>query len=120
MAGQCAAGNASRKAQLVLDPRAGAGLAVVRVAVPAEEVLQPPHIGLIGRADQDGTAGGRLHQRNDPQDQRTQHTLAEIGLRDDERPQLFGRHHRHFHVCLCVTIDQRCPTRQSISRVTVK
>jgi hypothetical protein len=47
-----------------------------------------------------------LDQRHAAQDQRAHDALAEVGLGDDQRAQLLGRHDQRLDVFVGVAIDQ--------------
>ena len=95
--------------------RLGIGIGIerlVRVAIAAQEVLQPEHIAAVGIADDEGSAGPRLDQPHAAQDQGTHDPLAELGFRHQQRAQAFGCDDERFDRTLRDRVHKRRPARQ--------
>ena len=85
---------------------------LVRVAVAREKAFQPQHIGVIGSADDDRSAGAASQQPDAAQDQGPHDPLAELGFLDQQIAQPARRNHQDFDGLSRHTVDQRRPTRQ--------
>jgi hypothetical protein len=60
-------------------------------AVASEEVRQPRHVRGLDRPDEDRASESDLDQRYAAEDERAQDALAQLGLRDEQRPQRLRR-----------------------------
>ena len=80
---------------------------MVRIAVAGEKSLQVDDAGRILRPDQYRAADAALDQADPAQDQRAHDALAEISLRDQQRPQLVRRDQERLDIALGMAVDQR-------------
>ncbi len=88
--------------------RVGVGVRVelmVRMSAPAEEVLEPQHVAVIGAADDDRPGPG-LDQTDAAEDQRAHDLLAEFRLRHQQRAELLRRNDERLDRSLGVGVDQ--------------
>ena len=84
----------------------------MRMAVAAQKAREPQHVAVLGAADDHRPAGAGLEQPDAAQDQRAHDALAELGLRDQQRPQPVRRDDQRLDRSLRVRVDQRRPARQ--------
>ena len=85
-----------RRRRVALDDVARLGVGrrveeVMGMAVPVEEILEPGDGGRCRRADEHRAAGAGADQRDAAQDERAHDALAELGLGDQQRPEVLGR-----------------------------
>ena len=86
----------------LLDQRAGLFVrlgveALMRMAVAAQEVSKPQHVAVAGAADDHRAAAAGLDQPDASQNQGPHDALAEVGFRDQQRPQPVGRDDERVH-----------------------
>jgi hypothetical protein len=96
---------------VLLEQRGGVGVFdgidhVVGIAVAAQEVLEPRHVGRLRLADQHRPARAGFDQRHAPQDQRAGDALAQVGFGDQQGAQLLRRHEQRFDVFVGMPVDQ--------------
>ena len=84
----------------------------MRMRIAAEKVCQPKHVAVIGAADDHRSTGPGLEQADAAQDQGAHDPLAELRLRDDQRPQPIRRNDQRFDRFARIGIDQRRSARQ--------
>lgn len=100
-----------------LGQRPGAGIGVgieraVRQAAAGEEALQPQHVAIAGRADDDRSADAAFQEADAAQDQRPHDPLAEVGLLHHQVAQPLRGDDEGFDRLGGFSIDQRRPARK--------
>jgi hypothetical protein len=84
----------------------------MRLAVAAQEALEPQDVAVAGMADDHRPAGAGLQKADPAQDQGAHDPLPELRLRDQQGPQAIRRDDEGFHRFQCVGVDQHRPPRQ--------
>ena len=83
----------------------------MRMAVAAEKTLQPQHVGILGAADNDRTAGADLEQTHAAQNQRPHDALAKLGFRDQQCAKPVRRNDNAVYRLKRGRVRKRRPTR---------
>src|SRR5262245_44331929 len=82
----------------------------MRVAIAAEETLEPQHITVLRAANDHWSPGSGLEQPDAAQDERAHDALAELGLRNQQCAQTLGRDDQGLDRLPRTRIDQRRPS----------
>ena len=91
----------------------------MRMTVAGQEAVEPQHIAIASRANDDGPGEPSLDEPDAAQDQGTHDALAKLGLGDQKRPETLGSNHQGFDRPENVGIHQRRPAGQ-LSQLTHK
>ena len=80
--------------------------------IAAEKVIQPKHVAVIGAADDNRSSRPGFEEADAAQDQGAHDPLAELRLRNDQRPQPVRRNDQRFDRLARIGIHQRRSARQ--------
>src|SRR4029077_8844047 len=83
-----------------------------RMTVTTEKALKPEHIGAVGAADDDWTAGAGFEEPDAAEDQSTHDPLAKFGFGNQKRTQSLRRNDQSLDRLLGDSARQRRPPRQ--------
>ena len=73
----------------------------MRMTVATEKTLQPEHIGIVGAANDDRTAGPDFEQADAPKDQSTHDPFAKFGFGNQQCTQPLRRDDQGLDRLLC-------------------
>jgi len=76
------------------------------IAVAGEEIVQPQHVGMAGRADDHRPGGAGLQQSDAAQDQRPHQPLAQFGFLHQHVAQRLAGQDQGVDILRCLGIDQ--------------
>ena len=85
---------------------------LMRVTIALEKALQPKHVAVLGASDDHRSTGSALEETDATQDEGAHDPLSELGLRDQQGPQLLRGDNEGFDRRLRVSIDQGRSARQ--------
>ena len=95
--GNCSGATWKRSSKVLAQESTRESRSLVRMAVAGQKILQPQHIGVARRTDDDGPGLSRLQKPDPAQDQRTHQALAQLGFLHHHIAQPARRHHHRLH-----------------------